>query len=172
MPTRHYVVQTHPRKEQLAARELRNQDFEVFLPVIRRRPLLKRGRFEDRVPAPLFPKYLFVALDLEADPWSSVNGTRGVLRLLQMDDERPSPVPLAAMDRLLAAGEVLEEPAAALPFNVNDTVELIEGPLKGLRAVVQLCAADRVTLLLSLLGGQVQTTRCAPRALRYVPAGT
>ena len=72
------------------------------------------------------------------------------------------------MERLLAAGELLHEDSAALPFNVNDPVEFIEGPMLGVRGIVQLCEGDRVTLLLDLLGGKV-VTRTAPRALRYSP---
>lgn len=167
MSDRYYVVQAQPQRERLAVHELHNQGFQTFFPLIARAPRARRGVYEIPPPLPLFPRYLFVLLDLQQDPWRSINGTRGVTRLMCMDDERPSPVPIPAMDRILAAGELLHPESAALPFNTNDTVEFTEGPMQGLRAVVQLCEADRVTLLLDMLGGK-RTVRCEPRSLRYV----
>ena len=165
MSPRHYVVQAQPQREPLAVKELQNQGFETFYPVIQRRPVVRHLKLVTPAPVPLFPKYLFVRLDLATDPWRSINGTRGVTRLMCMD-ELPSPVPEGAMERLMSAGEVILEDAAGLPFNVNDPVEFISGPMTGLRGLVQLCAADRVTLLLDLLGSKT-VVHCAPAALKY-----
>ena len=165
MTHRHYVVQTQPMKERLAVQELGNQGFETFYPQLVRAPRVRRGKFEVPLPVPLFPKYLFVRLDLGEPGWQSINGTRGVVRLMCMDD-RPSPVPQAVMDRMVAAGEVIHESLAGLPFAPGESVEFTEGPMIGLRGIVKLCAADRVTLLLDLLGS-VREVRCAPRSLRY-----
>lgn len=163
--SRHYVVQAQPLREALAVRELRNQGFETFYPQLVRAPRPKRGVWQTPSPVPLFPKYLFVRLDLSEPGWQSINGTRGVVRLMCMDD-RPSPVPVSVMDRMVAAGEVIHEELAGLPFSVGESVEFTEGPMLGLRGIVKLCAADRVTLLLNLLGG-AREVRCAPRVLRY-----
>lgn len=163
---RHYVVQTQAQKERLAVQELRNQGFKTFFPIIQQPPKVRRGVYEGGRFAPLFPKYLFVSLDLETEgSWRSINGTRGVVRLMCMD-ERPSPVPVLAMARLLAAGETLMHDTAALPFNINDPVEFIGGAFAGQRGIVQLCTAERVTLLLDLLGRQ-STVRVAAGSLRY-----
>ena len=63
--TRHvwYVAQTHPRAEMKASQHLGRQGFEVYLP----RYLKKRrhARRTDTIAAPLYPGYLFVAIDLE-----------------------------------------------------------------------------------------------------------
>lgn len=164
---RYYVVQTRPQKEQTAAFELQNQGFSTFFPVIKRAPRVKRGQLVVPPLQPLFPKYLFVQLDLDLDPWRSINGTRGVVRVMCMDEYRPSPVPVLAMTRLLEAGELIEEDMAALPFNLGDTVEFVEGPMKGRQGLVGSCAADRVTLLLDLLGRQT-TVYCEPKSLKYI----
>lgn len=168
MPERYYVVQTQPQKERLAARELRNQNFDTFFPTLSRAPRVTRGKLVFPEPLPLFPKYLFIRLDLAEAPWRSISGTRGVTRLMCMD-ERPSAVPTAVMSRLLAAGELIPYDTAALPFDPGDGVEFTEGPMRGLRGVVTLCAADRVTLLLDLLGGP-REVKCAPGALKFVSA--
>lgn len=164
---RYYVVQTQPQRERLAVAELKNQDFHTFFPILAKAPRVRRGKFEIPPSSPLFPKYLFVKLDLDHDPWRSINGTRGVVRLMSMDEERPSPVPSAAMDRLLIAGEIIQEATAALPFNVHDPVEFVDGPMKGLKALVRLCERDRVSVLLNMLGGST-VVRCAPKDLKYV----
>ena len=57
-----YVVHTHPRGESLAFVNLQRQGLEAFLP-----QYLKRRRHARRtqwVPAPLFPRYLFVKMDI------------------------------------------------------------------------------------------------------------
>ena len=168
MTHRYYVVQAQPQKERLAVQELRNQGFDTFFPLVQRAPRVTRGRLELPRPIPMFPKYLFVSFDLLRDPWRSINGTRGVTRLMCMD-ERPSPVPELAMSRLLCAGELLHEDTAKLPFALGDVVEFVSGPMIGQRGLVQACDTARVQVLLSLLGGQVPV-KCAPLALKYVSA--
>ena len=167
---RFYVVQTQPQRERLAVKELSNQGFRTFLPCLKHPPRVWKGKFLEPRLEPLFPKYLFVQLSLTEEPWRSINGTRGVIRVMCMDSERPSPVPQEAMLRLLAAGEMIDVQSAGLPFNPGDTVEFQSGSFRGRHALVSLCAKDRVTLLLDLLGGQV-TVHCEPAILRYVPRG-
>lgn len=164
---RFYVVQTQPQRERLAVNELRNQNFQTFYPVIRHLPRTSRGRLGDSRISPLFPKYVFVSLDLELDQWRSINGTRGVTRLICMDEDRPSPVSQFVMERLLAAGEIIEEREAGLPFNINDLVEFTDGPMEGIQGIVSLCAADRVSLLMDMLGGKVPV-HTTPNLLKYV----
>ncbi len=61
---RWYVVHTHTRGERLAMVNLRRQGLDTYLP-----QYLKRRRHARRtewIPAPLFPRYLFVAMDYSA----------------------------------------------------------------------------------------------------------
>ena len=87
-----YVVQTQANAERKAAFHLERQGFAVYLPQYLRR--WRHARRTELRPAPFFPRYLFVALDLSRDRWRSVNGTFGVSRLV-MEGERPQPVPVA-----------------------------------------------------------------------------
>jgi transcriptional antiterminator RfaH len=163
---RYYVVQTKPQRELLAVSEIQNQGFPTFLPMIQRDALASLTKSRIRL-APLFPKYVFVQFDKNLDQWRSLNGTRGVIRVMCMSNEEPSPVPTFVMERLLMAGELIMEEKSLLPFNLGDTTEFVEGPMQGRKGLVQACSADRVTVLLSLLGGQV-AVHCVPKALRYV----
>lgn len=164
---RFYVVQTKPQKERLAVQEIENQGFAVFYPVIRHLPKVIKGKLYEARTSPLFPKYLFVQFNPDYDQWRSLNGTRGVVRVMCMDEERPSPVPLLSMSALLRTGGVIEEQSAGLPFSPSDVVEFVEGAMKGCQGIVQLCTHDRVSLLMNLLGGNV-ITHCVPGLLKYV----
>ena len=165
MTFRHYVVQTQFQRELLAVQELGNQGFETFFPQLQRPRRVIRGVMTLPPPAPLFPRYVFVGLDTATDAWRSVNGTRGVVRLMTMN-ELPVPVPQAVMRRLIDAGSMIEEETAGLPFDPGDTVEFTSGSMLGLRALVKLCTADRVTVLLDMMGRKT-TVHAPPSLLRY-----
>src|SRR5262245_122871 len=95
--SRWYAVQTQPLRELRAEAELVKQGFEVFLP-----RYLKRWTHARRTasrPTPLFPRYLFVAIDVERQRWRSINGTIGVVRIVGTG-ARPTPVPSAVIDEL------------------------------------------------------------------------
>ena len=74
---RWYVVNTQSHQEARADENLRRQGFYSWLPRFRRPR--KHARRTDYVSAPLFPGYLFVRLDPEAERWRSINGTFGVV---------------------------------------------------------------------------------------------
>ena len=68
--TRWCATRTHARAEDKAAFHLRRQGYTVFLPKYLKRR--KHARRIDWVSAPLFPQYLFVAIDPEAGRWWSI----------------------------------------------------------------------------------------------------
>ena len=55
----------------------------------------------DALRRPLFPRYLFVRLDIGRDRWLSVNSTTGVSRLFTQAG-RPVAVPFGVVENLLA----------------------------------------------------------------------
>ena len=67
-----HVVNTRARKEQDALINLCRQGFEAYLPKYRKRR--SHARRVEWVPSPLFPRYLFVCLDLEIDQWRVTSG--------------------------------------------------------------------------------------------------
>src|SRR5258708_11637802 len=85
-----YVAQTHPHAEVKASLHLRRQGFEIYLPrYLRSR---RHARRVETVAAPLFPGYLFVAIDMATQRWLSIQSTIGVARLVR-DGARPAAVP-------------------------------------------------------------------------------
>jgi transcriptional antiterminator RfaH len=111
------------------------------------------------VPAPLFPRYLFVAIDLETERWRAVRSTVGVSELILKGDQ-PAPVPRGVVEDIRARederGYVRLRPRLDLVRGA--AIEVTDGPLCGASGIFE-CAADeeRVVVLLDLLGRQVRT---------------
>ena len=97
---RWFAVNSQPKREWRAQAQLVNQGFRVFMP--KRLKTVRHARKLTTVLAPLFPRYLFVALDLAQHRWRSVNGTFGVCSLV-MVGERPQPVPRGVVEAMIAA---------------------------------------------------------------------
>lgn len=147
MTQRWYVVQTKPREEGRATYELERQGFLAFCPRLRRRHLgvVSLG--------PLFPGYIFCSLDIGLDRWRSVNGTRGVLRLLSLDPESPSPVPVGVVEKLAATNDgIIDAVEDVIAFLPGQLLKFTGGPMAGRSGRVQRTSNGRVALLLSLLG--------------------
>ena len=145
-----YVVHTKARQELLAASMLEQRlAAVVLLPQVRQRT---RGQMR---PAPLFPGYLFVELDLEQSEASAVNNTPGVIRLVAFGGV-PKPVPGRVIGALQARLAEIEAQGGLPqhPFKEGDRVRLTGGPLAGLEAVFvgPMRPAERVRVLLEFLG--------------------
>ena len=150
------AVHTHALAEAKAAFHLRRQGFKVFLPRYRKRR--RHARRVDTVAAPLFPRYLFVALDPKVSLWRSILSTVGVRDLVRFGSA-PAAVPehviTGLRDRADAEGFVPTTPVDDL--RAGDPVRIVSGPLSDVEALFE-CVTDaqRVTLLLDLLGRRVR----------------
>jgi transcriptional antiterminator RfaH len=149
---RWYAVYTKNGAETLAEGHLQRQGFSTYLP--RYRKERRHARRITLVKAPLFPRYLFVALDLDRDRWNAVNGTHGVRYLVAMGD-RPSAVPDGVVEAIRA--RETDEKLIALPpqppFESGEVVRVTGGPLLDQAGIFQ-CVDDRqrVVVLLDILG--------------------
>jgi transcriptional antiterminator RfaH len=150
------AVQTHARAEDKAAFHLRRQGYEVFLPKhLKRR---KHARRIDWVPAPLFPRYLFVAVDPAATRWWSIHSTVGVSSLVCFG-KVPAAVPAGIIAEIEARQDEngLVKLRAADGFKRGDRVRIIDGPLNDLEGLFDGASDEaRVTILLDLMGRQVK----------------
>jgi transcriptional antiterminator RfaH len=73
---RWFVVQTQVNGEAKAARNLLRQGYEVYLPrYLKRR---RHARKVDHVARPLFPRYMFVAIEMATQRWRSIRSAFGV----------------------------------------------------------------------------------------------
>ncbi len=153
---RWYVVHTHARQEARAEVNLRRQGFEAWLPVIRR--ARRHARRVDSTLASLFPRYLFVRLDLTSQPWRSINGTFGVVRLL-CNGDTPLVVPDGLVEEIRErcddAGTIVGPPQ---PLVVGEAVKVAMGrfDLEGLFETRS--GQDRVVVLVNMLGREVRAS--------------
>jgi len=143
-----YAVATRLRMEAIAREHLERQGFSVCLPEMRLRKR-RQGRWQE-VTEPLFPGYLFVALNLEADNPAPIRSTVGVRGLVYFGLHSP-PMPTGSVEMLLDNAEDIDE--TPLPFKAGDFVRIVRGPFAGLQAVYQMRSGEeRVQVLLGLLG--------------------
>jgi transcription antitermination factor NusG len=94
-----YVVQPQIDAEAKAARNLLRQGFEIYLPrYLKRR---SHARKIEKVAAPLFPRYMFVSIDIATQRWRSVQSTYGVSHLV-LNGSDPAPVAGPIIEQLKA----------------------------------------------------------------------
>lgn len=157
--SRDYVVQTLPCFEAVAKANLEAKGFEVYLPTVVEE--IRTGRLREKrttVLAPLFPRYLFVRMDLHDRAWRVIASVRGVQRMLGSDGEHPTPLPVRALGDLrerFAAGEFVRR-AAVSAVNAGDGVTITEGVFQGHSGICTVSRGERIKVLLSLLSGAVE----------------
>ncbi len=78
-----YLLQNKPNAYLRACKNLKQQGFYVFCPLILK-TTKKNNKFLNRT-IPLFPGYLFLGAPIEPVPWNTINGTRGVSKAVTLD---------------------------------------------------------------------------------------
>lgn len=151
-----YVVCTHIHAEARAAQHLRRQGFTVYLPRFQKRR--KHARKIEIVAAPLFPRYLFVSIDIGAQRWRSVQGTLGVSHMICHGND-PVPVPNAVIAAVRARederGFVTLDKAPR--FAAGDKVRVCDGAFADCAGLFEETVDHaRVSILLDLLGRKVR----------------
>lgn len=153
---RWYVVQTQAHAEGKAAVHLARQGFEPYLPrYLKRR---RHARRIETVVAPLFPRYLFVAIDMAVQRWRSVSSTIGVSRLV-CNGDRPTPVSEAVIGALKDSegGDKLVRLDPPPRFLPGDQVKIVDGVFSACLGLYEgMADRDRVAVLLDLLGRKVR----------------
>ena len=150
---RWYLVHALPKSEVKARFHLEAQGFRVFLPQVQK--TVRHARQLRTVCSPLFPRYLFVLLDLSRDRWLSVRSTVGVASLFTHQDGRPAPVPVGIVEALLerTEGNFVRLDSELTP---GQRVRLLSGPMTDLVGRVErLDDSGRVRILLRLMGAEI-----------------
>ena len=73
------LVYTKANEEQKARKNLENQGFEIFSPMI---AFTKLNQSKPKTLKAMFPRYLFVKVNPELDKWTRIKSTRGVSHLV------------------------------------------------------------------------------------------
>jgi transcription elongation factor/antiterminator RfaH len=151
---RWFLAYTAPHREAIAKTHLGWQGFRSFLP--RYLKTVRHARKLRDVTAPMFPRYLFVALNLEYDRWRSVNSTTGVTHLFMMDN-RPIPARQGIVETLIQSADTAGTIQFSDSLEPGQKVRLVAGPFaQALGILSRLDDAGRVEVLLEIMGGGVR----------------
>jgi transcriptional antiterminator RfaH len=153
---RWFVAHTQPHAETKAVSNLNRQGFEIYFPrYLKRR---RHARRIETVAAPLFPRYLFVAVDIAAQRWRSIYSTIGVARLVCNGDE-----PAAVPDGIVEALKCREDTSGFIkldyrpPFRPGDKIRVLDGAFSSCLGLFESMAErERIAILLDLLGRKVR----------------
>jgi transcriptional antiterminator RfaH len=153
--SRWYVVHTHPSAEQRAATHIVRQGFAVYLPQYLKKR--RHARRVDTVAAPLFPRYLFVAIDLSNQRWRAINSTVGVSRLISSGDELKAVLPgVVEAIRAREDGSGFLDMAAPR-FRPGTPVRVTRGAFEACCGIFEAASDhDRIAILLDMLGRKVR----------------
>ena len=148
-----FCLRSKLKQEHYAALSLQAlPGIEVFCPRIRFQKITRRGKmwFEEA----LFPGYLFAHFQLDL-MFKAVSCARGVSGLIRFGSHYP-PIPSAEIDALRAAFADQDTKTLLPDPQVGQTTAIVDGPFKGLVAVISrvMPAAQRVAVLLEFLGRQ------------------
>lgn len=153
---RWHVVQTHPHAEEKAAAHLLRQGYSIYLPrYLKRR---RHARRIETVSAPLFPRYLFVAIDRMTQRWRSIHSTVGVTYLV-CNGEDPAWVP----DKVISELRGREDERGFVHLDLRprfvsgDKIRVVDGVFDACLGLFDgMADRDRVAILLDLLGRKVR----------------
>lgn len=147
-----YVVRSQPKRERIAAANLRSQlGLEVLCPLVRYVKVTRRGKVWWS--EAMFPGYLFARFDRMLHE-RAVRYAQGVMTVVQFGENMPE-VPenfLHMIQEGLGGDEVVVLSRMVQP---GDVLEVAHGPLAGQSGDVieVLPGAERVKLLIEFLGG-------------------
>jgi transcriptional antiterminator RfaH len=148
------VASTQPHRELIAIQNLDRQGFKSYCPMIAKR-IRQVHKWKD-VRRPLFPGYVFIALEDSRRQWRPILSTYGIKQLI-CHGNRPSFLDRGFVECLQdreknGAVVSLEE-----PLTNGQQVRLNRGPFDGLTAtIIGLDQKSRVTILLNMLNGQIR----------------
>ncbi|VAW93645.1 hypothetical protein MNBD_GAMMA22-811 [hydrothermal vent metagenome] len=146
-----YLVYTKPRSESAAVENLARQNYQTYL------PLFKKARIKNaqlkKIIEPLFPRYVFIALNTETDDWSPIRSTLGVSKIVNFGF-----IPAKVPNSLIYSLKENENSDGLYEFVEKklvkgQTVEIMSGSMMGYSGIFNTYSTkDRVTILLDLLG--------------------
>ena len=142
------LVYTKAKEEQKAKRNLQNQDFEIFLPMI---AFAKVNQSKSITLKAMFPGYLFVKINTELDKWNRIKSTRGVSHLVvfgQRLAEIPNQV-IAYLKSGADENDIFRQKITRQEFQKGDKLVIEKGMFKDKEATfLAKKSKERVRILL------------------------
>jgi len=142
-----YVIYTRSKHEQKVNDRLGRKRIETFLPLIERWSRRKDRR--KRIKLPLFPGYLFVRAEMDANTYLEILKTDSVVRVLCNEDQ-PAPIPdeqVHAIQILIKNG-ITVTPIPYLREGMR--VRVVNGLLMGMEGILLKTKPNKHRLVLSV----------------------
>jgi transcriptional antiterminator RfaH len=146
-----YLIYTKSHQEKVALDNLTRQYYQCYLPLINKEKILRGKKILSK--EPMFPRYLFVRLSHDGQQnWSPIRSTIGVSHLVNfgglaasLDDE--------TMDNLQ---QKIDNNSLVKVFSKGDSIEIVNGPFKGLEAIFRSYSGEeRAVLLLDFMAKHI-----------------
>lgn len=125
-----YLIQSKVRHELRSLDNLQRQGYHCFLPMYSAKKI-RNGKCAEVI-EPLFPGYLFIALNCINDNWAPIRSTRGVLRIVAF-----AGVPVAVPSPVVAQLVEIEQRDGFVSavLKPGDAVRTTAGTFKELEAI-------------------------------------
>jgi len=152
-----YLLYSKPKQEAKAAQQLGNQGIESYFPKHQVQKMVRGKR--TTLWEPLFPNYLFVAVDHHAHSFTSIRSTRGVASFVRFGNVfSVVPAELIALLKQQEQQAEAVENCADMP-TAGDRVHIVDGPFSGLEAIFR-CedGLERSILLIKLLQNECEVS--------------
>ena len=140
-----------PNQEHIAQQNLLRQGFDVYLPQVTKKQVLKE-QVVIKAKA-MFPRYLFVKARDEEVSLAVIRSTIGVIGLVRFGIE-PAVVKPSLIEHLKGVELALNQDGPAEIFKAGDCIEITDGPFKGLSAKVVKSVNKRVKVLMEFMSQQ------------------
>ena len=145
------VLATQPQGEHWAEQNLRQRGYQPYLPLFASMQRDKVVRsFKHLVLRPLFPTYLFAAVDEHS--WFPIRRMPGVRTVLMNGYAQPHWLPHGTVEAIQASDALRMLPTTQSHVQPGSAVTLTDGPFHGLNAVVLSVGTDMALVSLMMLG--------------------
>ena len=143
-----YLTFCKPNQEHIAQQNLLRQGFDVYLPQVTQKQVLKEQVIIKA--KAMFPRYLFVKARDEQVSLAAIRSTIGAIGLVRFGIE-PAVVNPSLIEHLKGVESALSQDGPAEIFKAGDCVEITDGPFKGLSAKVLKSVDERVKVLMEFM---------------------
>ena len=144
-----YALQHKPAQGDRAVAHLQNQEIACFYPKVSVEKI-KAGKRTKKL-EPLFHGYLFVNLEQTDPMWAKLRSTRGIIRVVSFAN-KPAPIPDGIIQQIK---DGLDKVVVQGGIKPGQSVELDDGPFKGISAIFQAYdGEERAIVLISFMQKQ------------------
>ena len=150
------VARNKPNQDKIALLNLERQNFEFFQPKFKTNSR-RQNKFNEII-KPVFPGYIFIAINQDENNWHKINNTRGISRVLVFGSEIPL-IRSELIEALKHRFSIDHVSRAAETFKVGMNAEITNGPFAQLIGKIdEINANQRIWILLDVLGTQTRVS--------------